>query len=417
MRHIRKFFLPVITWTALIAGGSYLGYSQLHLSHFPKYRFAISNVHTDLTQNIEEFETKTSLKNGGAIELSTLATLQTSKARATGDPSFYKKAELNAERSLQILPHFNDQSLLVLARVAEAKHQFDKAISLATKTISGKFRTEALSILITSYLAQGKLKEASVRADQLIQEKPGVSSYPLRALVLDAQGRKEEAEFDFKRALVVEDLGELFHSAWARALLARFYLKNRNPQSAEELLTESLRIYPKYPLSLDLLGELELQRKNYKKASDIFFEAFMITRQVPYLRHYARAKELAGDSDSALAARAEAEQQLRDQLELGDYGHREELVLLLLEKGSRESAKEALNLLQKELLYRKTAREYHLLAKVFMVLHDWGKAQEAIQEALRTGARDFEIYSDAAHIEGQIGSKQREAFFRNLSRG
>ncbi|NBY18820.1 hypothetical protein EBQ74_00875 [bacterium] len=417
MRHIRKHFFLLISSLSLIAGISYLAYSQLNPLQFPKYRFAISNIHDDLGQKIKELEEKISQNPKAALELSALATLQISQARTTGDPSFYKKAESNAERSLQILPHFNDQSLLVLARVAEAKHQFDKAISLATKTILVKSNTEALSILVTSYLAQGNLKEASVRADQLIDEKPGVSSYPLRALVLEAQGRKEEADYDYQRALFVEDLGELFHSAWARALLARFYLKNRNLPSAEELLTESLRIYPKYPLALDLMGELEIQRNNYKKAGDIFFQAFLITRQVTYLRHYARAKELAGDNETALAARAEAEQQLRNQLKWGDYGHREELVSLLLEKNSKESAKEALNLIQKEVLTRKTAREYHLLAKSFMVLHDWVQAQEAIQGALRTGVRDFEIYSDAAHIEGQLGSKQRESFFRKLSRG
>ncbi|MFM8316411.1 MAG: tetratricopeptide repeat protein, partial [Deltaproteobacteria bacterium] len=262
MKLFKKYFFSLITSVALIAGVSFLGYYHLHPSPFPKYRFAISNVNNDLTQNIKDIEAKIGQNSPGAMELSALATLQISQARATGDLSFYRKAELNAERSLQILPHFNDQSLLVLARVAEANHQFDRAISLATKTISGKFKTEALSILVTSYLAQGNLKEASVRADQLIEVKPGVGGYPLRALVLDAQGRKEEAEYDYKRALIVEDLGELFHSAWARALLARFYLKDRNLPAAEELLTECLRIYPKYPFALDLLGELEIQRNN-----------------------------------------------------------------------------------------------------------------------------------------------------------
>ena len=98
MRHIRKHFFLLISSLSLIAGISYLAYSQLNPLQFPKYRFAISNIHDDLGQKIKELEEKISQNPKAALELSALATLQISQARTTGDPSFYKKAESNAER-------------------------------------------------------------------------------------------------------------------------------------------------------------------------------------------------------------------------------------------------------------------------------------------------------------------------------
>ena len=136
MRRFRKYFFAAITIASLLTLICYLFFSKLNQPHFPKYHFVVKNIQSDFRRDIEDLETKMSQNKQGAIELSSLATLQISQARATGDLSFYQKAELNAERSLRILPHFNDSSLLVLARVAEAKHQFDKSILLISPSMA-----------------------------------------------------------------------------------------------------------------------------------------------------------------------------------------------------------------------------------------------------------------------------------------
>src|SRR2546422_259809 len=129
----------------------------------------------------------------------------------------YLLAEQTAQRSLASLPFQNHGSLIVLARVAEARHDFQQAIRLARRADN----TEALSIIITSNLAMGKIDEAARAVGTLIQGGAGLTSYTLRSLVELAQGKDEAALADLQRAIASEEPDEVASSVWARTLLGR----------------------------------------------------------------------------------------------------------------------------------------------------------------------------------------------------
>ncbi len=104
--------------------------------------------------------------------------------KATGETHWYLQAEQTARRSLSLLPFDNEGATLVLARVAEAKHDFKTAIQLANEILSQKpNHPDALGLLVTSSLAQGNLEDAAEKAAQLVKQIPTLPSLMLQALV------------------------------------------------------------------------------------------------------------------------------------------------------------------------------------------------------------------------------------------
>jgi len=382
---------------------------------FPAYRFPKKQSDSHLIESLSLLETQILQSPQDALALSSLSKLLVIKAKLTGDANDYDAAEKSAQKSLKLLPQFNNQAVIVLARIAEARHDFESATKLSKQVIETKVRAEALSILVTSYLAQGKLDDASIWADQLVQDSPGVSTYPLRALVLTARGRDEEAEFDFLKALYLEDVDENDSSAWARALMARFYLRKGHIAWATHLISEASTIVPNYHLALAIQGEIEFEKQQYAKAADLFFQAFLQSRQLSYLRQYANAKERSGKNEEAMETRTETEKLMRKELSEKKYGHRMELALLLLDKANKKDAIEAIQLLQNELMTRKSSEVYHALARGFALAELWNEAKEAVQAALRSGVRDASIDNHAAQIEKHLGNFSKAAFFEGLS--
>src|SRR5439155_1426865 len=139
------------------------------------YRFARTPrgaVKQALQGEIEFYQARLTYDPNSGLNLAALAGAYLRMARATGDLRWYLIAEQTAQRSVASLPFQNNGALIVLARVAEARHDFQQAISLARRAGSA----EALSIIVTSNLAMGKIDEAARAAGILIQGGAGLTS-------------------------------------------------------------------------------------------------------------------------------------------------------------------------------------------------------------------------------------------------
>src|SRR2546428_12008115 len=172
-----------------------------------------------LQREIEFYQARLTYDPSSGLSVSALAGAYLRMARATGDLSWYLLAEQTAQRSLASLPFQNNGALIVLARVAEARHDFQQAIRLARRAGN----TEALSIIITSNLAMGEIDEAARAAETLIQGGAGLTRYTLRSLVELAQGKDEAALVDLQPAIATEEPDEVARFVWARTLIGRIH--------------------------------------------------------------------------------------------------------------------------------------------------------------------------------------------------
>ncbi len=359
----------------------------------------------------------------GGLELASLATAYLKMARATESGSWYLLAEQAAQRSRVNLPFDNNSAVLVLARVAQARHDFSETIRLAKEVLRSQPGNEdALAVLVTANIAMGKVKEAQQVATALVERIPTLESLTLLALVKVAQGKDREAIQTFNWALAAEEAGETGSSASTRTLLGQFYAKRGQLALAGELYRETLRILPGYRLALVHLAELEARLGQYKAAESYYNQVIAYSKESStvfdhvVLRGKARLKQLQGDPSGANALRQEAEALLRQTATghgSGSFGHQRELARLLLEGNRSEDVAEALSLMQAELQIRRDPETLDTLAWALSQAGRSREAQKVMQELLNTGIRDAGMFYRAATIEQTLGnSSQARTYFQ-----
>jgi tetratricopeptide (TPR) repeat protein len=374
-----------------------------------RYRFerpAPGMVTRALQEEIAFYQMRVRRDPTGGLDLAALSGVYLRMARATGDLQWFLLAEQAARRSLSARPSQNTGALLSLARVAEARHDFAEAVRLAR--LAGT-TPEALSVLVTSYLAQGRIDLAAQAAQALVGRWPGLGSYALRGLVASARGEDEGAIADFNRAIASEESGETGSSAWVRTLLGRLHYRRGRHTEAAALYREALRILPQYPLALVNLAELEMRQGRYRSAEQHLTRVVNLTRESPnvydhaVLRGLARLHELRGHDARAAALWDEAERRLRRDVTTGQFGHRRELARLLLERGRAEDAGEAVALMEADVRIRRDAETLEIYAWALARSGRWDAAQRGIQEALHGGSREARLFYRAATIAQGLG--------------
>lgn len=388
-----------------------------------RYRHEITNTtlsHEDLDAGIAALTARVAA-TASPIDLTELADLHFRRAKLTGNPDDYARSEQLAERSVAILPSPNG-AVLVLAKLANNRHEFPRAIELARQHSRGR-SPGALTALATAHLALGQLALATTAAEALVMAQPTSAAYFMRALTLQAQGRDDEAAFDFGRAALAEEAGDVQEAARLRALWARFLLRRGNLDGAAQLLDEALRIAPGHPLALAQKGELALRTGELREAVTLFEQAFAASRQVRYLIDQARALDLAGDKLAAEALRGQVERLVRAELKDGGLGHRLDLIEILVDRATSLSSPvtpallaEAIELGRLELAHRGSAETRYQLARALAASGDTAAATEQVQAALAAGTREPQLYELAARLEVRRHNTARAATYGRLAR-
>ena len=349
-----------------------------------RYRFvgiANRNVRQDLDDAIAAGVARTGQRHDDPLEMTELANLYFARAELDGDRRDFDAAEQLARQSLTILPSPNGAAL-TLAKLANAQHDFRDAIELAHH-YQGRNGVAVPMVLATAYLALGDLAQAAAAADEAVRGKPTPSTYLERALVLQGQGRDVEAEADFANAVRVEDVGDIAESARVRALWSRFLVRRGDYPGAKLVIDEALRIAPGNALALSIRAELELRTGNPKPARADLEQAFLAQHQVRYLIDQSRAMEVAGDREGANTLRRQIETIVRDELAQGGFGHRLELVEVLVDRGDPAGFAEAVAIAREELARRPAAETRFQLARALV----WTGASDEAELQIRRRSR------------------------------
>ena len=381
-----------------------------------RYDHAPAPTHHDTTlgDTILELEKRVAGTQPSPIDLADLANLFLRQ----GDPAGFAKAEATARRSIAILEQPN-AAHLVLAKLANARHDFREAVRIAEAQLVHTRSPGAYNVLAVAHLALGELAQAAAATEAAVALEPTTPAYLTRALVMQAQGRDAEAAFDFARAAAVEDFGDPEEAARLRALWARFLVRRGELAGASALIDEALRLVPQDPLALAQRGELRLRLGDIDGAKRAFEAAFAASRQVRYLIDLARAQELGRDLDGATSTRAQAERIIRGDLEAHGVGHQLELVEVLVDRARPEDLREAITRAREEVERRPSAETRFQLARALTRSGAVEEAAAEIRLALASGARDARMYELAARLERgprrQLYAREAEALDRGGS--
>lgn len=363
-----------------------------------QYRYPLGE-RRSVTDTINELSPRAATPNATLADYNELASLYLKRAVAEGSPEDYAAAEAMAAKSLAINPRGN-AATLIPAKLANARHEFLKAIEITKADLAVRQSATAYGVLATAYLALGDLVEASRAADAAVRMQAGTGTYLMRALVLEKAGRDAEAAWDFEHAVAVEEAGDADEAARLRALWGRSLIRANRPADAARVLAEALRIAPEHPLALAQRGELLLRTGKLPEARAAFEKAFALSRQVRYLIDLARAQELSGDATAATETRNTVEKLVRADLAASNStGHRLELVEVLLDRGGAGPINEALAMAQEEVLARPSDATRFQLARAQLASGDRKGAQVHVAAILAMGVRDARVYELAARVE------------------
>ena len=385
---------------------------------------------SNLENEINFYREKIRHNPDDGLERAALAKAYLKMARTTGNVNWYLLAEQSARQSLVNLPFDNQGAMLVLAHIAEAKHDFKETINLTQQVLQSEPDSEnALALLVSSNLAMGNLDEADLAAHNLVSKIPALNSFTLRALVHAAKGENTSALADFKQALALEEPGEEISSAKTRTFLGRFYSSQGEYILARQLYQEALSIIPDFPFALVHLAELEIKEGNYSAAEKIYTQLSNTANSAETFDHLAleglaQVKFLQGNKSAAEALWQKAEHEFRHHHEIDSsghhhheidsfghhhheidsFGHRRELAHLLLARGNSADLPEALALMKAEVAIRRDAETLNTLAWIFHKLGRNDEAQKVFQEALGQGVKNAEIFYRAGLVEKALGN-------------
>ncbi len=235
---------------------------------FPRQKIATPSVVSELDQEITFYEKRIDDPSPSFQDLTILAQFLVLKAKESGNEDFYVRAELLALRSLKEMPFYNTSATYVLADIAQAHHEFKKATELAKSILKEKPNSaEAYSVLTTSFLAMGELREALSASDKLIILTPSATSSALKAIILSQMGKFSEADKNFKQALAeIED--DKKEAVWTQTVYARYLTERREFPNAEIFLKKSLHLLPSDAFSLHQLGDLWENQNRFPEAID-----------------------------------------------------------------------------------------------------------------------------------------------------
>ena len=184
-----------------------------------RYHFSASlrnnpNQKEAIEQEIAFYQQRLAVDSRSGLNRAALAGCYLKMARATGEGGWFLLAEQAAQSSIAYLPFDNKGALLVLARIAEARHDFVTALRLAKQV--GSDNEDAIALEVTSHLAMGKVSEANAAAEALVNRIPNLGPITLKALVRESQGPDAEVLQDYRQAMAAQEPGEVAGSARAR---------------------------------------------------------------------------------------------------------------------------------------------------------------------------------------------------------
>jgi tetratricopeptide (TPR) repeat protein len=340
------------------------------------------------------------------------------KARASFDPGFYKLAEQCAlcieskqgeksdeNKALASAKSIRASSLLLRGHVLHSLHRFAEAEALARELVETRGLAYDFGLLGDVLMEQGKLDEAIVAYQKMMEQRPGPQAYSRAAHVRWLKG-----DLDGARALMQMSAqssgggggGDAESAAWAWSRLALFELQAGNVQRAHSICDLALELQPDYAPALLSRGRIMLAEGKANEAIAPLQKAAELNRLPEYQWTLADALRAAGRNDEAAAV----ESQLAAS---GAANDPRTFALYLATRGNQPDT--ALRLAEEELKLR---RDIYTLDALAWAQAASGKADEAwktMQSALATETQDARLFLHAAIIASQAGEKSSAKSF------
>lgn len=323
------------------------------------------------------------------------------KARTTADPSWYSQADRALQKSLQISSTANPDAFIGLSALASARHSFVDALSWAQKAAKAGGDTLAVNAVLGDALVElGRYQDAFAVFDQMIAQRPNLSSYArvsyARELQGDVQGAVRGMELalrtagsDEDKAFVASQLGDLHWNAGRFAPARRAY----------EL---ALQHQPTLVAARAGLAKVAAATGNYDDAMSRYEK---IVNVVPLPEHVVSLHDL-----YVKAGRADKAEQMLELIDvqrrlLAAGGVNVDVEWAVIAADFNLGVENAVATLRSEWKLRKSVAVADAMAWALHALDQSAEALVFAEHAVRLGTRQSLLYFHKAMIEKALGDR------------
>jgi tetratricopeptide (TPR) repeat protein len=328
------------------------------------------------------------------------------KARETGDPAYFNRAEEALKRSLEIAPK-NAGAMRHLAYVFYSRHEFEAASNHARKAIEmNPTDGDSYGVLGDSLLEVGEYGRAEEVYKKMMELEENLYSYSRLAGLKSMRGDSVGTIVDLERAIAAGKAAKqpAESIAWAEWQLGSDHFVLGKLENAETYYRQSLETYPNYYRALAGMAQVHAAQKNYGEAISLYQKAISILPMPDFAAALGDIYIKIGKPELA-----------KQQYELVEYIGRlnslnralynRELAYFYADHDMKLA--ESLELAKRELDYRKDIYAYDLLAWSLYKNDKVEEARDAIEKALKLGTQDAKLFFHAGMIYHRLGEKEK----------
>ena len=328
------------------------------------------------------------------------------KARETGDPSYFNRAEEALKKSLEINPN-NAGAMRHLSYVFYSRHEFEAAAVHARKAIEmDSMDGDSYGILGDALMETGAYEKAEDAYEKMMQREESLYSYSRRAGLKSMRGDSAGAIADLESAVAAGKAAKqpAESVAWVQWQLGSDHFTLGQLAEAEAFYRQSLETYPNYYRALASLAQVRAAQKKYDEALDLYRKAVAILPMPEYIAALGDVYSKMGRSDEA-GKQYELVEYIGKLSALNKALYNRELAYFYADHDIK--LQEGLELAQRELEHRRDIYAYDVLAWNLYKNGQSEKAGEAIREALKLNTRDAKLFYHAGMIYHRLGDKQK----------
>jgi tetratricopeptide (TPR) repeat protein len=221
------------------------------------------------------------------------------KARESGDPGYYARAEQALRKSLERLPD-NHEALATLASVQVGQHRFREARELAEKCV--RLHPDDAFSYGTLGDAQVELGdyEASARSIQhMLELEPGLPAYARMSYQRELHGQRKEALRLMGLAVAAAVPSDPHGGAWCRTQLGDLYFKGGDLDNAGRQYEAALKQLPDYYLALVGQARVATARQKLDEAAQFLTRAIAAIPRPDFVAALGDVYALSGKSEQA----------------------------------------------------------------------------------------------------------------------
>jgi tetratricopeptide (TPR) repeat protein len=412
-----KFLLGAALALSLAAGGLGLwwnGQGRQRLAAEQIQAAAAQRPVDKTDQVIWDYQQRLRQNAGDVQSYAVLGSAYIQKARDTGDPSFYAKAQAVFDQALGRDPR-NVEALIGAGTLANARHQFREALQIGEQARAINPSVPRIyGVIADAQTELGLYDEAIATLQTMVDMRPDLSSYSRIAYARELHGDVDGA-IEAMQAAVTAGGPASENSAWVRVQLGNLYFAQGDLSSAEREYQRTLTVLPGYVYAMAGLGHVRAAQGKLDEAIG-FYQGAIARMPLP---EFVIAL---GDTQQAAGRTAEAAKQyelVRAMQQLFKAnGVDTDLELALFDADRGQDPAGTLALARSAYTRRPSVKAADTLAWALFKAGQPAEARRYAGEALRLGTHDPLMLYHAGAIAQALGDRvaARDFLARALER-